>query len=276
MLDADFFIPDGGKLEKACAKITHLGIGAHQDDLEIMALHGILTCYKNRSQYFGGIICTDGRGSARVGDYGSLSDEEMMAVRCKEQREAAVIGEYAMMAQLGYSSSAIKKNREDLVESLCELLLQMQPEIIYTHNPLDKHSTHVGVFLAVVAALRRLPRTRRPQKFLGSEVWRSLDWLPDEEKISLDVSAHPELSKKLIRTFDSQIAGGKRYDQAAIGRYQANSTFSNAHCVDEAAMISYAMDLTPLLEDETRDVADYALGFIDRFRSEATKALRHE
>lgn len=265
----DFFIPDGSSLEVACKKVTHLGIGAHQDDLEIMALHGILACYKQASEHFGAIICTNGGGSPRLGCYALLNDHEMIALRCQEQRKAAVIGEYAVVAQLGYSSSVIKKTREDLVKSLCELLLQMQPEIIYTHNPLDSHATHISVFLAVVEALRTLPPARRPKNFLGCEVWRSLDWLPHEGKISLDVSRYPELSKKLIRSFDSQIAGGKRYDHAMIGRYHANATFADPHQTDEATMILYAMDLMPLLEDETKDIADYALGFIDRFRNEA-------
>ena len=42
---ADIFIPDGTELQQALARVTHLGIGAHQDDLEFMAFHGIQACY---------------------------------------------------------------------------------------------------------------------------------------------------------------------------------------------------------------------------------------
>jgi hypothetical protein len=38
---AVIFIPDGKPLAEALPRITHLGIGAHQDDLEFMAFHGI-------------------------------------------------------------------------------------------------------------------------------------------------------------------------------------------------------------------------------------------
>lgn len=267
----DLFIPDKSSLENACAKVSHLGIGAHQDDLEFMAMHGILHCYQKTTQYFGGITCTDGRGSPRSGRYASLSDEEMVAVRYQEQRTAAEIGEYALIAQLGYSSSVIRENVKPLVEDLYQFLSQMQPKVIYTHNPLDKHVTHQAVFCAVIEALRRLPQAQRPEKLLGCEVWRGLDWLPEDEKISLDVSTHPELCKRLVRVFDSQIAGGKRYDQAVLGRYQANATFSNADHVDEASLISYAMDLTPLIEEESRDIKEFALGFIDRFRNQVAE-----
>ena len=44
---ADIFIPDGKPAEEALARITHLGIGAHQDDLEFMAFHGILQCHQD-------------------------------------------------------------------------------------------------------------------------------------------------------------------------------------------------------------------------------------
>ena len=45
---------------------THLGVGAHQDDLEFMALHGILECYQRPDRWFSGIMVTDGRGSSRI------------------------------------------------------------------------------------------------------------------------------------------------------------------------------------------------------------------
>ncbi|MGK0456064.1 MAG: hypothetical protein ACJAUA_000354, partial [Zhongshania aliphaticivorans] len=41
--DHDLYIPDSLPVDKALDRTTHLGIGAHQDDLEFMALHGILS-----------------------------------------------------------------------------------------------------------------------------------------------------------------------------------------------------------------------------------------
>jgi LmbE family N-acetylglucosaminyl deacetylase len=53
---------------EALARITHLGIGAHQDDLEFMAFHGILACFRMRDdRWFGGVTCTNGAGSSRTG-----------------------------------------------------------------------------------------------------------------------------------------------------------------------------------------------------------------
>src|ERR1041385_739721 len=94
---AEVFVPDSRPLEEALRRITHLGIGAHQDDLEFMAFHGILQCFHTDTQWFGGVTCTNGSGSARSGPYANYSDAQMMAVRRKEQNNAAVVGRYGAM-----------------------------------------------------------------------------------------------------------------------------------------------------------------------------------
>ena len=105
---AEIFVPDETPAPAALRRITHLGIGAHQDDLEFMAFHGILTCYAQSRKWFGGVTCTNGAGSARAGVYQKFSDVQMMAVRRREQRNAAVVGRYGVMIQLDYPSAAVK------------------------------------------------------------------------------------------------------------------------------------------------------------------------
>ena len=83
---ADLFIPDGSKESEAFSRTTHMGIGAHQDELEVMALHGILSCYQSKELWFGGITVTNGAGSSRAYQYTNYSDEQMRAVRADEQR----------------------------------------------------------------------------------------------------------------------------------------------------------------------------------------------
>jgi hypothetical protein len=122
--------------------------------------------------------------------------------------------------------------------------------------------------------MRALPRERRPRRVLGVEGWRDLDWLADDDKVALDGSAQPELAEKLVAVFESQIAGGKRYDRAALGRRAANATFHTSHATDSATAISWAMDLTPLVQNETLSPLDFALKHVDRFRSDIAARLR--
>ena len=67
--DADVFAPDGSTVAEALAKTTHLAVGAHQDDIEFMAMHGILECFRQTDRWFSGITVTDGAGSPRSGPY---------------------------------------------------------------------------------------------------------------------------------------------------------------------------------------------------------------
>lgn len=272
---ASFFVPDGESPEKALTRCTHLGIAAHQDDLEFMAYHGILECHLVADKWFGGVICTDGAGSSRTGRYADFSDEQMRAIRREEQNAAAVVGRFGAMIQLAHPSRVINQPGETpLVADLTRILEQTRPAVLYTHNPADKHETHIGVLAATLAAVRALPLEKRPEAVWGCEVWRDLDWMDDSEKIAMNVSGHPNLAAALNGVFDSQIAGGKRYDLAVMGRRCANATFFESHASDQAQMLSFAMDLTPLARDENLDVTTYVTAYINRFREDVTQKLK--
>jgi LmbE family N-acetylglucosaminyl deacetylase len=273
---ADIFIPDGTPEEEALTRTTHMGIGAHQDDLEIIAYHGILECFETSDSWFSGVTCTNGSGSARTGVYAEYSDKQMQEVRRQEQREASLIGRYSSMIQLDYPSSEIKtKNRDELVADLKKLLLSMRPSVIYTHNLADKHLTHIAVVLAVLEALREIATEYQPEQVLGVEAWRNLDWMSDSEKVLLDVEGKADLAKSLMEVFDSQIAGGKQYYLAAVGRRQANATFFQSHSVDESSQINYAMDLTPLIKDCSIDIVDYTMEYLDHFSKSVSETLKN-
>jgi hypothetical protein len=129
--------------------------------------------------------------------------------------------------------------------------------VIYTHNLADKHDTHVAVALSVIEALRRMGSAAEGIRLLGAEVWRGLDWLTEDRKIALDVSPHPDLQEALLQAFPSQIVGGKRYDQATLGRRRANATYFQSHHTDQADLMTYAMDLTPLVAQPDLDIAAF-------------------
>ncbi|MFN5655867.1 MAG: PIG-L deacetylase family protein, partial [Verrucomicrobiota bacterium] len=268
-------IPDGLAAPEALRRTTHLGIGAHPDDLEFMGFHGILACYDQKDRWFGGVTITDGRGSSRSGKFQDWTDDQIAAERIREQDAAAVIGQYAFMAQLGHPSKSVRDARETVVrDDLFRILEATRPEVVYLHNLADKHDTHVGCALRCLEALRRLPKADRPQKVYGCEVWRDLDWLVDSEKTPMPVSARPELARALNEVFATQIAGGKRYDLAVIGRRTANATFSQAHATDQESAMQWAMDLTPLSQDDSLDPIAYTTGFIDRLKADVTARLR--
>jgi LmbE family N-acetylglucosaminyl deacetylase len=270
---AEVYVPDGTPAPEALARTTHLAIGAHQDDLEFMAGEPILACYQQPDKWFTGVVVTDGRGSPRAGLYADYSDDDMHAVRFKEQRKAAFVGEYAAQVLLDHPSSSVKDGSVPTpVDDLLAVLEATRPEIVFTHNLADKHDTHIGVAFKTIAALRRLPAEARPKQLVGCEVWRDLDWMRDEDKLLYDLTGHENLQASLMGVFDSQISGGKRYDLATAGRRRAHATYFQAHGVDNATGLSFGMDMTPLMDPEV-DPAEFVAGYIQGFADEVRDRL---
>ena len=247
------FIPDGASWEAACARVTHLVVAAHADDVELMAWHAILN-----ADGLCAVIVTGG--------------DELRDTRLLEQKRAASRGNYSMVIWLDHASADVKQAAcPPLASDLSAVLSAVRARQVYTHNLADKHDTHVAVALHTVRALRANPSS--VERVLGCEVWRALDWLQAEDKVTLDVSSVEDRIVPLIGAFDSQIAGGKRYDLAAAGRKRANATFLDSHAVDKATAVEYAMDLTPLVKDPTLDIARWTLQFVERFARDVEARL---
>jgi LmbE family N-acetylglucosaminyl deacetylase len=272
---AEIFVPDALPVEQALARTTHMAISAHQDDIEIMAAEPILTCFQQESLWFTGVVVTDGRGSPRDDLYKNFTDEEMHVVRFKEQKKAAYVGDYAAQILLDYPSKVVKDAANlQPIEDLAALLKAARPQIVYTHNPADKHDTHVAVMLKTIAAIRSLPEAERPQKLYGCEVWRNLDWMVDSDKINFDLTAHENLQAALLGVFDSQISGGKRYDLASMGRRKANATYFESHGTDQVSGLSFGMDLTALILDPSLEISSFVQVYIDRFAQDVAGRLQ--
>ena len=273
---ADIYVPAGDvSPEQALARVTHLCVGAHQDDIEIMAHAGISDCLDTPGKAFGGVVVTNGAGSPRTGAYAHMTDEQMQGVRRQEQRAAAKLGRYAIQLQLAHPSAVVKTpGHPGVAADFAQIFGGGAAEVVYLHNPADKHDTHVAVLLRCLEALRALPAAKRPRRVLGCEVRRDLDWLVDADKVALDAGRHPELAVELLKVFDSQVTGGKRYDLATMGRRSAHATYHTSHATDKVAGITWAMDLTALMADPKISVEEFTLGYIRRLQDDVQARIR--
>jgi len=272
--ESELFIPFEIEEEIALSQTTDLCIAAHQDDIEVMAYGAIAECYGRSDKFFTGVVCTDGANSPRTGIYADMTNEDMVAVRKNEQRLAASVGGYSAQFMLGYTSAQVKDaDYGELVDQLEEIIKATRPQTIYTHNLADKHETHVAVALRTIAAIRRIPQQYRPEKLYATEVWRGLDWLMDNDKVVFDTSPHPHLSAALVGLFHSQIAGGKRYDLAIAGRRIANATFFESHSTDRYDSVSYGLDMTPLIENDAMQPAEFILRYIHALQNDVCSKI---
>ena len=196
-------------------------------------------------------------------------------MRRQEQKKAAIVGEYAAVALLNHPSSNVKNSSNPAAKNdIKAIIAASRPEVIYTHNLADKHDTHIGVALRTITALRELPADQRPKKLYGCEVWRDLDWLVDNDKVVFKLDERENIATSLVGVFDSQIAGGKRYDLATQARRRAHATYFQSHSVDAAQMINFGLDLTPLIHDDKLDPAEYIGGFVKRFADDVNDRVK--
>ncbi len=272
---ADIFIPNGTAEDDALARTTHLGVGAHADDLELLAGHAILECRQKKDRGFAGVICSDGADGPRQGAFANRSPEEMREIRRQEQRQAAALGEYGIMIQLNRPRREIQDSKNPALEQdLLAVLEACRPQAVYSHSPTDRHETHVAVITALCRAMRWMNPEQRPQKFYGCEVWGGLDWLEEKEKVRFNLNGADPLLPSLLREFKSQLEDGRRYDAALLGRMRANAVFQDPHAVDPARLMLLAMDLTPLIRSNTLDMADFVAARVENFMTEAISRIR--
>ena len=259
--------------EEDLSKTTHLCISAHQDDVEIMAYSQIFECYNSKDKFFTAVNTTNGSGSPRTGEFKDYTDEEMVQTRIQEQILAAKIGNYHSLIMMMYPSKDIKDfGNRNPVEDLKKIILETKPDVILTHNLMDKHSTHVATCIKVIEALRELKDVYRPKQVIGLEVWRSLDWLSIKDKLCFDTSFNKQLENDVLAVFKSQIAGGKRYDLATIGRRLANATFFESHNTDQMESMNYGLDLTEFVYSD-KNYKDFVNEKLDNFKKEVVNLL---
>ena len=271
---ASIFVPDGKPVTEALSRVTHLGIGAHQDDLEFMAYHGILACYGNDQKWFGGITCTNGSGSSRTGPYAGTTrraNDGDTPAGAKHRRSHWPV---RAMIQLDYPSSAVKSPTDSASQERLES--DSRPPVRKSSIPIILPTNMIPMWVSLLPPCKpcaELPREERPGKVWACEIWRNLDWLNDSEKVLMDVSGRDNLAAALNGVFDSQIVGGKRYDLATAGRRSANATFFESHATDKTTQLIFGMDLLPLVADEALDILDYVYGFIDRLKTDVRQRL---
>jgi len=295
---ADLFVPDGTPHAAALARTTHLCIAAHADDVEWIGYHGIAHCFDREDAWFCGVVVSDGAGSPRSGPYAHVDDRRMVELRRDEQRRAALVGAYGAMVQLAHSSADVKQRANAAATSdLVALLEATRPDVVYLHAPTDRHETHVAVVARAIDALRRVDArargtstvagtstaggtgtasasgTHRPTRVLGVEGWGDLDWLALADRVELDVGARPHLAAALVGVFDSQIAGGKRYDLAMEARRVAHATFASPRAVDGARGLALAVDLTAAARADGPRLSDVVDGLLARFGAAARARL---
>ena len=124
--------------------------------------------------------------------------------------------------------------------------------------------------LAACRALEPNARPKQPDRLRG--VARSRLVVLDSDKVQMPVDRHENLQNALMGVFDSQIAGGKRYDLATAGRRRAHATYFESHGTDQHTALIWGMDLTPLMHEG--DASAHVAALVRRFEDEVLARVR--
>ena len=61
-----------------------------------------------------------------------------------------------------------------------------------------------------------------------------------------------------------------------MGRRKAHATFFESHAVDSATLLTFAMDLTPLVHDDTLSISAYTASLVDAMKADIVRRLGEE
>ena len=240
------FRPDG---QTEVSHVDVLVIGAHSDDVEIIAPTKTIESFTGKTR-LGAVVVNDGVGKPRAAPYEDLSDEAMTRLRFDEQVAAAKRGRYEFALGLAHPSSSMRTVRnEEVVDEIVELILRTKPKCIITHNPFDRHPSHIAVLQHVLWALEKIELQDKPDELYGGEVWGCIDQIPERFLVRWDCSDLLELQEELLGYFTSQNAV-KAYNVAVIARRKALARLNDPHLTLSSKAIHLGVNLKVLMTGE--------------------------
>jgi N-acetylglucosamine malate deacetylase 1 len=167
-----------------------MAVGAHPDDIEIY-MSGTMAKYKKRGDHIDYVIATDGRKG------GKEKAEDIRKRRKKEAQSSAkcldvkpIFLDYSD-GELTYDANTYQKMRE--------LLDDVQPHLIFTHNPADYHADHrVLSKLVFDAASFKIP-------VVYCDSLMGADFQPN---FYIDITKEFPLKREMIMKHQSQLQTG--------------------------------------------------------------------
>ena len=248
---------------KSALKSENIGVFAHPDDAEISsglpmlgAKNGWLT-----------VIVTDGAMSVSHADLGEHSVKELVDIRWKEQCDAAVISKTPAI-HLSYPSAAVNGvmglAKQAEVVSVLASWVNTMPNIksIYTHNPIDKHPTHLGILNVLAGALYSERFNPKIEEIYGMKVWGGVDALPEKQfklfsttdqeiidKIEAMVKCYKSQNRILDRLLARGTVGGMIEKSVyATNPYDNKSPLGSLLGIDITELIKHRMTVEEMVE----------------------------
>jgi LmbE family N-acetylglucosaminyl deacetylase len=200
-----------------------IAIGAHPDDYELGAAMRLIYHVRMKDDVIG-IICSNGE---RAGDMDTRIREAMTAAELIGMKEVHL---------LGFPDTKLP-SVEIIKDSLEEIISTINPAIVYSHYPDDRHQDHRAVAMATSTACRKVPSIltyRSPSTMFTSF---------QPHLFHVGVPSDFEKKRELLQIYQSQINReyGISLDQALIdskfygtivSRYSRDAIYAEPFCAN--------------------------------------------
>jgi len=253
-----------------------LAIAAHHGDIELMAMDGVLKAYGSKKYDFFACVVGDASNCNKTGKYAEFTDKELLEARIQEQSRASQIGEYADLILLKKSQADIEDlDNTAIVKELQKLILDVNPDVVYTHNIFDRNMSHSRLALKVIEAILNLPEDSRPRLLYGCEIFGSLDWVPEKYRVNFDISDNKDIQSRLIGVYDTMAEFSFNFTKAVAGRKTANATFQESLMGQEDKLTWYGINLTPII-NKGISIKEYIVKILNDYNKEMLDILENK
>ncbi len=132
------------RFERPFRRQVVLAVGAHPDDIEFGCGAALLRYREEGCRTYGLILSAGERGNARGGT----------SERIQEARRSARVLALTEITVLDFPDTRLHTRKEEIRNAIEERIVQLGPDVVFTHTPLDVHTDHKTTFEATREAAR--------------------------------------------------------------------------------------------------------------------------
>jgi len=189
-----------------------LAIGCHPDDIEIACSGTLVKCIKRGDEVYVCHVSTGNLGHVII------PPNELIEIRKEEARKAGRIAGVKEVISVGMNDLDIYPENKESRDKIVEVIRNVNPDFIITHNPNDYMPDHTAVSKLVFDAsfTATLPnysvKTGQPAKLVPiyyMDTLAGVDFIPTE---FVDITDEIDTKIKMLECHESQLVWMKEHD----------------------------------------------------------------
>ena len=181
-----------------------LVVAAHSDD-EVLGCAGTIAKHVASGDKVHGLFMTDGISSRHVANHKVVERERQNSA----QKAAEILGTTSIQILNFPDNKMDSVPLLDITQVIEEIILKIQPEIIYTHHVGDLNVDHQITSKAVMTACRPQPNFCVKEiysfEILSSTEWQISGYLPFTPNVFIDISDYIDVKKMALKAYEDEM-----------------------------------------------------------------------